>query len=246
MPSRHHTSFTVEEGGRVYWFDAGETCSHTAHVAGIDLVATEAIFISHTHMDHLGGLPNLLWTLHKLATRYPAARARLAGRRIAIHLPDPGVFDHVLGILKACEKGVPPVFTLEPRPCTEGELYRAHGLRVEAYANSHMGPREAQQSFSFRIEAGKRAVVYSGDVAGVADFAPIVDPCDLLLMETGHHKVEDVCRQVQASGASIGELIFVHHGRAILRDPAGELAKARAILGPKVRIADDGLAMELK
>ena len=52
MPGRRHTSFVVEDKGRVYWFDTGESCSYTAHLANIDLLSTRAIFISHTHMDH--------------------------------------------------------------------------------------------------------------------------------------------------------------------------------------------------
>ena len=49
MPNRKHVSFVIEHAGAVYWFDAGEGCSYTAHLAGIDLLSTRAVFISHTH-----------------------------------------------------------------------------------------------------------------------------------------------------------------------------------------------------
>ena len=56
--NRHHTAFAIEIGGRFYWFDAGENCSYAAHLMGVDLLAVSDIFISHTHMDHVGISPS--------------------------------------------------------------------------------------------------------------------------------------------------------------------------------------------
>ena len=55
MPGRHHTSIAMEYGGRTYWLDAGENCAHASYTGGVDMPAVEAIFISHPHIDHVGG-----------------------------------------------------------------------------------------------------------------------------------------------------------------------------------------------
>ena len=75
------------------------------------------------------------------------------------------------------------------------------GLKVTALHNLHL-PRlhedQPWRSFSFRIEADGWSVVFSGDVKSIPDIAPLIDGCDLLLMETGHHKVEDICAWLKA------------------------------------------------
>ena len=70
MEGRHHTSVAFEINDRFYWFDAGENCSYTAHLMGVDLLKISDIFISHTHMDHIGGLANLLWNTLLCHLRY--------------------------------------------------------------------------------------------------------------------------------------------------------------------------------
>ena len=68
MPDRKHASVAIECGDAIYWFDAGEGCSYTAHNMGLDLLRVKKIMISHTHMDHVGGLGNLLWNIRKLSS----------------------------------------------------------------------------------------------------------------------------------------------------------------------------------
>jgi ribonuclease BN (tRNA processing enzyme) len=98
MKGMHHCSFVVEIDGALYWFDAGENCSYAAVIKGLDIMQTEALFLSHPHIDHVGGLANLffcfdkfIWTYRKplandnrLEVFYPAERALEAAKCLAL------------------------------------------------------------------------------------------------------------------------------------------------------------------
>ena len=103
MPGRHHTSLALETGGSLYFLDAGENCAYSSYLLGIDQLRTRSIFISHTHMDHVGGLPHLLWNLRKLCTLSPENQERMAGRTVHVYLPDLEVFDGVYKMLLGSE-----------------------------------------------------------------------------------------------------------------------------------------------
>lgn len=80
-------------------------------------------------------------------------------------------------------------FQLNARSYGDGVIYEEGDIQVTACHNKHLGKSKPFRSFSFQIEAGSKAIVYSGDVKSIDDFAQLIDGCDLLLMETGHHKV---------------------------------------------------------
>ena len=243
MPGRHHSSFVVEHGNALYWFDTGESCSYTAHLLGIDLLSTRAIFITHRHTDHVGGLPNLLWTIRKLNKLSELDPKPLEDRTIHVFIPDMSIWDAVWGLVR---KDV--TFSIEAERPRDGQIFEDDGLRVVAAHNNHLGQPandDSWESFSYRIEADGKSVVYSGDVADISDLEPLLGNTDLVLMETGHHTVEDVCTYLRDSSYATRQLGFVHHGRAVLADPSGEIEKARRILGKSVFLAEDGMSLDL-
>ena len=102
-PGYHQTSVAVETGGRLFFIDAGENCGYSSHLLGIDQKKAEAIFITHTHMDHVGGLPHLLWNFRKLCTLSPENEVAMRDRSIQVHLPDLAVYEGIRAMLLASE-----------------------------------------------------------------------------------------------------------------------------------------------
>ncbi len=249
MPGRRHVSFVVEEADGAYWFDVGAGCAHTSRLGGIDLMAVRAIFVSHMHIDHIGGLPNLLAAMHKVAARRAAAgRPGLAGKSVDIRIPRVSDWQPVRDFMELSPHLREFPFELRVSGMSDGEVFRDPHVRVVALHNAHMGepaPGELWPSYSLRIEAASGVIVYTGDVRNVAEIDPILDPCDLVLIETGHHAVDAVCDFLSSTKASIRRVGFIHHGRAILADPELPARVFRERSMPEPLLTEDGMTLEI-
>ena len=87
-------------------------------------------------------------------------------------------------------------------------------------------------------------MVFSGDIAAIEELDPLREDGDIVLVETGHHQVETICKHLAKGPKIPARVVFAHHGRAILNDPEGELLKARAIMGDRVLFAADTMVLE--
>lgn len=243
MPGRKHASVAVESGDRIYWFDAGEGCSYTAHLMGIDLLKVKKIVISHPHMDHVGGLGNLLWNIRKLSN--VQKRSPIHGG-IEVHIPLMETWEGIMSVLRNTENGFKTDYPIMAREIQAGVVFDDGVMKVTAFPNSHLAYLNSAKclSFSYLIECEEKKLVYSGDVGKYQDLDEALScGCDGLIIETGHFNVDAACEYVKDK--KIERIFFSHNGREILYDPEGAREKVRRRIGDYAVICEDGMTVEL-
>lgn len=246
MPGRKHTSFAIEAEGKVYWFDAGEGCSYTAHLVGLDLLAVKKVVISHTHMDHVGGLGNLMWNISKWCSM--RQRGTYFGD-VDLYIPNMETWEGVEKILKNTEIGLQGLYQVNANLVQDGVLFDDGVMKVTAYHTHHLKKEEGEpwRAFCYKIECEGKTIVFSGDVGKYEDLdEPIGDGCDAVLVETGHYGGYGIDPMYEyTKGKNIGMVFFIHSGREILNYPEESKAKVKNHFGDKAMICEDGMIYEL-
>ena len=191
---RSEPANAVVVNGSVYLFDVGDGVQRQLALARLPLASVKAVFISHHHMDHNAGLGPLLmsrWLFDPLPAipviGPPGTRAMVAGIAAAnvatvnapVSLgPQP----------PPVEATVRPV-DLAPEIDAPTEIYRDANVRVLAIsvAHFHLPPTMTldpePRSYAFRIEAGGRVFVYSGDTGPSDNLETLAKGADVLVSE---------------------------------------------------------------
>lgn len=195
VTNRRHASLLVEGGGDRVLVDAGEGTAVALIEAGVDTGSIERVLITHTHADHVTGLPMLLQGMH------------LAGREkpLVINVPPGRVQwfrDWLRGMYIFPEKWC-FTFQVQQYGDTNNE---DGGLRIAPFANRHLDKvRELAArhdvttgSYSLHVSCRGLAAVISSDIASLEDVAAAAAGCDLLIVDSTHVGQDEIYAFAQA------------------------------------------------
>jgi ribonuclease BN (tRNA processing enzyme) len=240
MPGRFQSSILLELGGGRILLDAGEPCSGQLLELGVPLASLDAVWITHAHSDHVGGLPLLLqasW-LHGRTEPLPLG--------LPAHLVEP-----LRMWLRAVFLPTLP-YPLETFAWQAGEGVQFGELTVTPHRTTHLDRiREALadpsiECFLFDIRHPKARVIYSGDLGSPADLAPVLgEPADVLICELAHFTIDELIKAL--AGAKIGTLFLTHISSSLEEEARGEIKIRceRELPGvDEVYLPDDGERVE--
>jgi ribonuclease BN (tRNA processing enzyme) len=213
--------------------------------AGSPPTLVQDIFVSHQHVDHVGGLePLLLWSAIR------AFRDRGGPPEAETHVyAEPRILGVVQRVFEAVATAAPRLYDgrlrwtpLEDRgwvPLSGGARLRAFLVDHEPVGGGAMG---------CVVEAGGVRIAYTGDTRPTPRLVAAADGADLLVHEAGgldaqaaevhrlgHSTAGDAARAARAAG--VGRLVLTHVPSEAVADAM--LAEARGLFAGPVQLARD-------
>lgn len=170
---RHCVSILVEADGSSVLLDCGPAALTMMKKLGKDPARIDAVLVSHHHGDHFSGIPFLL-----LEYQYGQHRDR------PLTLVGPaGTKEKVEQLARLLFPGLeekPRPFSLTYREMEPGDEDRLGPFEVSSFRVQHF-PRSI--AFGYRLSAGGRTIVYSGDTEWTDELAKQSEGADLFICE---------------------------------------------------------------
>jgi ribonuclease BN (tRNA processing enzyme) len=209
---RNHSSFLYRFGDTRVLMDCGEGVSRSYKATGLSYDSVDAIFLSHMHADHIGGLLMLIQSmwLEKRRKQLPIYMPRYAIAPMKQMLKTALIHDRLLR------------FQIQMLALKAGIKNAAKGVRITGFPTSHLdvlrrrvGKKDAAafSAYCFLLEHKKLRIGHSADLGRPEDLDPLfVKPLDILVCELAHFTPESILNYLR--GKPVKRLVFIHVGRS--------------------------------
>jgi ribonuclease BN (tRNA processing enzyme) len=221
-------------GDRYILVDTGDGTVNQLARLGLNLGAVDAVFISHHHLDHTGGLAavvGLRWMNNfpgQLTVYGPPGTRELVDGLIASMQPQARVG---FGVGAATP---PPAGAVRVVELTDGERVAQGPLTVTAAVNTHFdheGPQGATEalSLSYRFDLDDRSITYTGDTGPSSALTRLAAGSDLVVSEIMDFQalIDEIARQrpdmPQAVREEMHQHLFTHH---LTAEQVGQMASS--------------------
>ena len=240
-PRRSSSAHWLDAGGGTLLLDIGGPAVHRMAQEALDWPDLDAVWVSHFHLDHVGGLAPFLF-----GTKYaPQTRAR----RKPLTVYGPRGTEKLLrrfdeaGDYKLFEQPF-PLELREVSPRAEFEVFP--GLSAQAFSTPH-----TSESLAVRLTgAGGTSLVYTSDTGYAEALAAFARAADLFLMECSFFRSKPVETHLELEDA-MGLARLAGPRRVVLAhlypewDGVDIPAEARKLWDGEVIEARDGLRLDI-
>jgi ribonuclease BN (tRNA processing enzyme) len=191
-PTRFCSSLFFQTEKTNFLIDCGEGVSFSLLKNKIDPLLIDSIFVSHSHIDHLGGLFLLVQMMYLLKRKAP----------LEVYIPEEAIFG-VKNYLCTCYLSPEKLnFKLSFLPIAPNFRFEDHLILIEAHLNHHLSGNQAfieesgltnkMQSHCFTLSISGKKIVYSGDIGSAKDLAGIIQDADILITECVHPSLHEL------------------------------------------------------
>ena len=228
---RLHSAYLVECDTATFLVDCGSTVLQGLKRCHVDPGRIDFLCLSHLHGDHFGGVPFLFMEyLYQSCRSRPLTIVGPRGTQARVEALFSALYER-----QAREPMPFPVHYVELIAATP---FTMHGVTIEPFAVPHVAELVC---FGFRVQAGGRTIVYSGDTRWTDEFVAKTRGADLFICECStfetrldiHISYPEIAERAVSLGCR--RLILSHLG-------AEPLARRDEIT---LELAEDGLVIPL-
>jgi ribonuclease BN (tRNA processing enzyme) len=240
-PRRSSSAHWLEAGGGTLLLDISGPAIHRMAEEGCDWANLDAVWVSHFHLDHVGGLaPFLFGTKHAPQTRERRKPLTVFGPRgtekLLRRFDEAGDYELF--------KQPFPLEVREVSPRAEFEVFA--GLRAQTFSTPH-----TSESLAVRLtDADNTSLVYTSDTGYTEALAEFARAADLFLLECSFFRSKPVKTHLELEDAMW--LARLSNARRVMLahlypewDDVDIKAEARKLWEGETLEARDGLRLEI-